>query len=151
MLIKRMRSEDWSRVREIRLRALRDTPDAFGSTAEREEQFTEADWRGRLESGATFLALAGERGLGMAVCSPYHDREGAAGLFGMWVAAETRGQGVGRQLIEAVLQHASAEGFERVLLDVGDANEAAIRLYASCGFEPTGRRGTLPEPRTHIL
>jgi len=54
----RLVGEDaWQRWRVIRLRALRESPAAFGSTYAREAGFTETDWRARLGGdGPTVLA-----------------------------------------------------------------------------------------------
>ena len=80
----------------------------------------------------------------------YEWEDGAAGLFGMWVAPSARGQGAGGALVDAVVAWARAEAFPRILLDVGDDNEPAIHLYASRGFVPTGVTTTLPAPRDHV-
>ncbi len=69
----------------------------------------------------------------------------------MWVAPQQRGRGLGGAIVDAVVAWARAEGHSRLLLGVGDDNAAAIALYASRGFEPTGVTSTLPPPREHIL
>lgn len=50
-------------------------------------------------------------------------------MDGIVVDARRRGMGVGTQLLQAVLQHAQAQGFSSLRLDVIDANPAARRLY----------------------
>ena len=143
---------DWQRVRDIRLRALEDSPDAFGSTLAREERWEPKVWKERLSNteAATFLLAHPNGGdVGIAVGAPYTDREGA-GLFSMWVAPEARGFRLGGQLIDAVIDWARAQGYQLLRLGVGDYNAAAIRLYERKGFEPSGRTGTLDPPREHI-
>lgn len=150
--IEKMELGDWKRVRTLRLRALQDTPDAFASTFEEEERFEPEAWRERLASAdaVTFFASIDGRDVGMATGAKYRGKENAAGLFGMWVAAESRRAGVGALLVEAVIDWARRGPYDRLLLDVSDGNEPAIALYARMGFEPTGVSGTLPPPREHV-
>ena len=148
--VEKANPDEWERVREIRIRALTDSPDAFGSTLEREERFEEIDWRNRLnqEGVATFIATLGKgQDIGLVTGAPYDE---VAGLFSMWVSPEARGTGVGKQLVEVVVDWAASEGFPRILLDVADHNVAAIALYKSIGFQRTGIVGTLPSPREQI-
>ncbi|MBX2802566.1 MAG: GNAT family N-acetyltransferase [Myxococcales bacterium] len=58
-----------------------------------------------------------------------------ARVAAMGIAAAFRGRGVGRALLRYGLAALDERGFERVLLEVIDGNEGAIRLYASEGFE----------------
>lgn len=143
---------DWERVRAIRLRALGDAPDAFGMTLAEELDRSEASWKARLDDPgiATFLATSGDRDVGLVVGGRWDDEPDAAGLFAMWVAPEARGTGVGGALVDAVVGWARDLGRRRLLLDVADGNEPAIRLYASRGFDPTGVVGSLPPPRQHV-
>lgn len=149
--VQRLGADDWERGREIRMRALADAPDAFGSTLAEEEALGVADWmrRVRRRDAATFVAVADGGGdVGLAVGAGYDDQ---AGLFAMWVAPGNRGEGVGGALVDAVIEWATGEGFEKLFLDVGDENREAIALYASRGFLPTGITGTLPPPREQVL
>ena len=142
--------DDWQRFKAIRLRALEEAPDAFGSTLERELAFTDEQWMERLKNPetATFVATATNgNDVGLAVGAPY---EGLAGLFAMWVAPKARTMGIGRALVNAVCEWAKAEGHDRVRLDIANENAAAIALYKSMGFHPNGITGTHPPPREHI-
>lgn len=160
--IERAHAHDWRRVRAIRLRALEDAPDAFGSTLEGALAMPDEEWQARAarETTGTFLAVDTsvrsddhdrDRDVGLVATMPYEGKEaGSAGLFSMWVAPGARRFGVGRALIAAVLEWARAAGFARVYLDVGDHNDGAIALYARMGFRATGLVGTLDPPRSHI-
>lgn len=156
--IQRATARDWRRWKTIRLRALEEAPDAFGSTLEAERGFDDSVWRERLgkRSSACLLATHAREDasveLGLVACMPYEGKAaGSAGIFSMWVAPEARRAGVGLALMRAAIDWARSEGFERIYLDVGDANPAAIALYESLGFVATGRTGTLDPPREHIL
>ncbi len=141
---------DWERCREIPLRALRDCPDAFGSTLEQELQFSDEDWKGRLQRTDTVTLVGRDevgRDVGLIVGAPYGED---AGLFSIWIAPEVRRQGIGSRLMDVVIAWARENEERRILLDVGDWNSPAIKLYESKGFQPTGVVGCLPAPREHI-
>ena len=142
---------DWERFRDVRLSALADTPNAFGSTLEAEEQLSNDQWMKRLErnDAVTFVAVDedGSDG-GLIVGAPYDDQ---AGLYAMWVASSARRRGVGAMLVGSVIEWSRSRGFNNLLLDVSDTNEAAIALYSRMGFQPTGKAGALPEPRQDVL
>jgi GNAT superfamily N-acetyltransferase len=134
--------DDWPRLREIRLRALADSPDAFGSTLERERGFGDDRWREWIRGwqGATNQLVAaadGERWIGIAVGSVPEGDE-VAHLYAMWVEPAARGRGTGRALVEAVVAWALGRGARAVELGVTEGNAAAEALYRGCGFEDTG-------------
>ena len=60
--IREIDADGWRAIRDIRLAALQDAPDAFASTYAREIAFVEADWLRRISSGGNFLAYAPELG-----------------------------------------------------------------------------------------
>ena len=148
---------DWQVVRQLRLAALADEPDAFGSTLDQEVERPEHAWREALQTptAATLVAsLVGEDGearpAGIVMVAPVFGAPEHAGIYGVWVAPSARGRGVGDALVGAAIEHARSAGYPRAVLDVGDHNTAAQALYARHGFEPTGRTGALPAPRTHV-
>jgi ribosomal protein S18 acetylase RimI-like enzyme len=68
----------------------------------------------------------------------YMSLRGPAGvLYDIVVDATLRGQGIGRQLLDAILRALAALGAPRVVLSTASRNEAAQRLFASVGFRQT--------------
>jgi hypothetical protein len=69
MEVRQARAADWETLRELRLRALADAPDAFASTLRKEAEFPEQVWRQRAEGAAgsvNFIACEDGAGIGMA-------------------------------------------------------------------------------------
>ena len=61
------------------------------------------------------------------------------GTLAIAVAADERGHGVGRRLMDDALAWAKRVGIEKVVLSVYPHNAAAIGLYRSFGFVEEGR------------
>lgn len=146
--LRRLRQDEWRRYRDLRLRALADSPDAFGSTWEKERQHPDEYWAGRLVADAAsawsnpLVAEEGDQlvGLVWGRIDPAHPE--TAHVFQMWVAAESRGKGVGKRLLAAVVAWAGEARARQLLLNVTVGDTAARRLYAGAGFQPDGE----PQP-----
>jgi GNAT superfamily N-acetyltransferase len=143
-------AEEGSRLRGIRLRALRDAPDAFSSTFEETAARPPDDWSRQLLELPTFVAVSNGLDVGMVRCVRHKSSMTTAHLISMWVAPEMRRQGVGAALVDAVIEWARSNGVSRLLLAVADRNRSAIALYARKGFAANGRVGAFPPPREHI-
>jgi RimJ/RimL family protein N-acetyltransferase len=126
-------------VRTLRLRALADAPDAFGSTYEREVAFAPDVWTARLatRTNAHFLGRADEP---VGIVSIVRDEPDGdpAWLVGMWVEPDARGSGVADELVATALEWAGNAHIGAVHLHVTDGNERAERLYLRHGFARTG-------------
>ena len=138
--IRRIEPVEWERLREIRLKALADAPDAFGTTYEDAADQSDAYWHGMLEWPA-WVAEEDDRWLGLVRVVP---EEGEAQLVSMWVEPEARNRGIGQVLIEKVVQWARAHEMPAVTLWVTEGNPAAAALYRKAGFVDTGDRQPLP-------
>ncbi len=141
--------DDWESYREVRLAALTESPEAFFSTLEREAELNEQVWRQRLASAPSFLAWRDGAPAGTVTALPGHvvsstDFPGAWHLVAMWVSPAARGLGVGRLLVQTVIDQAAAAGAPAVLLWVFDANERARVLYERMGFKATELTDTRP-------
>ncbi len=123
------------RWREIRLRALREAPHAFGITAAEASTWPDARWEAQILEVATFVAVADGRDVGVARGAA-HERSDTRELVGMWVDPEIRRRGVAARLIETVAAWARDSGAEHLVLDVVDTNAPAISLYERTGFVP---------------
>jgi ribosomal protein S18 acetylase RimI-like enzyme len=65
--------------------------------------------------------------------------------MGMAVAKEYRRQGIGRRLMESVIDKARRKRLEKIELSVYSTNQGAVALYLAAGFVVEGkkRRGRL--------
>jgi ribosomal protein S18 acetylase RimI-like enzyme len=147
MEVRRVRPDEWQALRDLRLRALAEDPDAFGNTYAEASQRTDAEWQAYADraDGAAFVATTSDGFAGMAMGGPAPGHPDSAGLYGMWVAPEARGQGIGGALIGAVEAWAREAGYESIGLGVTTTNAAAIRLYGAKGYVDMGDRMSLRE------
>ena len=65
---------------------------------------------------------------------------GEAHVLNICIAADYRGQGLGRHLLRRLLDIARWNGAERVFLEVRPSNPLAKTLYESVGFKDIGKR-----------
>jgi len=130
---------DAARFRDIRLEALQQNPEAFGSSFEWENGQSLAWFEERIAQSDIFGAfvdgdLVGTAGFRVQD-GPKRSHKGL--LWGMYVRPTARHSGLGRRLVEAVVSHAS-ERVELLQLTVVSENRTARQLYAGLGFVEYG-------------
>jgi putative acetyltransferase len=79
------------------------------------------------------------------------DYANAAEMKRLFVRKPFRRFGLGRLLVDAILDAARQAGYDRVLLDTLDDMEAARALYDDVGFEPIPPYYHNPIPGAHYL
>lgn len=144
VLVREATPHDWETLRDVRLAALREAPQAFASSYAREASFTEEQWRARIsDRSVTFFAFLPESSEPVGLAGVYVPDDDAD-LVSMWVRPSARGRAVGEALIGASVDWAKARDYDSVVLWVTESNAPARKLYERCGFTPTGERQPLP-------
>jgi ribosomal protein S18 acetylase RimI-like enzyme len=144
--IRPLTEADAKRWRDLRLRMLRENPEAFGSAYEDQaawpldrfaQRLREANTPDNLILGAfEGDALIGSVGMGREVGAKVRHK---AGIVSVYVAPEARGRSVARALFDDIIARArTLPGLEQLYLGVGADNIAARSLYLSLGFEVYG-------------
>ena len=87
--------------------------------------------------------LVAERGgtlIGWASLNPFNPRACYDHVvdFSVYVERAARGSGVGRRLLEALIERARALGYHKLVLAAFPFNAAGCALYARCGFRTVG-------------
>ncbi|MBK5920795.1 hypothetical protein CCR80_07075 [Rhodothalassium salexigens] len=137
----RLGADDVAVFRALRLAAMTRSPDAFNSTYGEELAKPDAWYAERLAADGVFAAGGRAQPQGMVGVRRYPTAKARhkAWIYGLFVAPEARGRGVGQALVQAALTHAAAEvDVELVLLTVVTGNAPAIALYERMGFEAYG-------------
>lgn len=147
MMIRPLTEADAQEYHELRLRALREHPDAFTSSFE-EDRIKPLAWaRTRLAHSpgapSDFVlgafpeaALVGILGLSV---EPREKVRHKGHVFGMYVAPEHVGRGLGRKLLAACIERARGiPGLEQLQLTVTESNARAKSFYEKAGFRAFG-------------
>jgi ribosomal protein S18 acetylase RimI-like enzyme len=142
--IRRLGPADAAAYRELRLRGLREHPDAFTSSPEEEaDKPLEATFAqlGADADAAVYGAhaagtLVGVVGVGRETRAKGRHK---ATVFGMYVAPEHARRGIGVALLRHAIDDARRRaGLRQLVLTVTHSNAAARTLYEKCGFRSFG-------------
>jgi ribosomal protein S18 acetylase RimI-like enzyme len=144
MRIRTLAPEDAASFLALRLRGLREQPQAFASSYEEEAPLPVAEIEQRLQpqpGGVVFGAF--DDNTLVAIVGLVREAQiklaHKAFVWGMYVSPESRRQGIGAALLRHALTHAASSfGVRQVNLGVNAKNTAALSLYRSLGFEVFG-------------
>lgn len=148
--VRRCRPEDWPALRAIRLEALKESPDAYGSTYHEVAAYPDERWRTMAAEGY-FLAERDAKVVGMASGGTNDRYPGTYWLYGMYVTPNERGADAAALLVAAVVERALALGAEQLYLQVTTALERASRFYAKMGFVDVGERQAMHRDARLVL
>lgn len=139
--------EDLSMFRDLRLESLKNEPYAFLATYEDEVQVAEEKWKERIENsikgenGVTIVAEAEGKIVGLVgVSYGRHPKiKHTAHIWGTYVEPEYRGRGIGKKLMEKIIELAKVNpNVKKIKIEVVPEQESALKLYEKVGFTPIG-------------
>lgn len=159
--IRRARADEGPAIRDIRVRCLTESPEAFAATLDETLGRPQDHWVARAEDGASgddaaiMVAAqpdgATDPGRWVGVVMGYRETEpevtgsgGVISLVSMWTDPAARGLGVGRSLVQALLDWATGTDAEMVELWVMQDNTGAQKLYKAMGFAMSSTPRTDP-------
>jgi GNAT superfamily N-acetyltransferase len=157
MIIRQIKPAEGEQLRAIRLQAVADSPTAFGSTLAETEALSTEDWDHRARGNATgdvaIMFVAEVQGAWIGLAGGMFDQDAhprTVILFSMWVNPAYRRKRIGRELVHRVMEWSRLRGADRIALWVTENNNAAINLYASCGFTTSDDRQPLPSNPSYL-
>lgn len=130
----------WSVLKELRIAALTESPDAFSPTADDARARDDAYWRSgaeRMSSEDARMFFARWETCWIGLVSATRDANDVGHIGAMWVHPEFRRYRVGARLLDRALEFLDRQ-CSVIELSVTEGNERAIALYQSRGFALTG-------------
>jgi phosphinothricin acetyltransferase len=136
-MIDQMRADDWEQVRSIYLEGIHGGDSTFETNAPSWETWNE----GHLQF-ARLVMRDGESVVGWAALSPVSKRlvyRGVAEVT-VYVTESARGKGIGRALLEALIDESEKNDIWTLQASIFPENVASVELHLRCGFREVGRR-----------
>lgn len=145
MELRQLVAEDASAYWELRLEALKTSPEAFGTSYEeamqRDNPIERVKGNLSVKGNYTFGAFDQSKLVGMVTLAQESNlkMKHRANIFAMYVSPIGRGQGTGKALMRlAIKQARESREIEKINLSVVTSNEAAKNLYHQLGFKVFG-------------
>jgi len=137
VIIDPMRASDWEQVRAIYLEGVRSGHSTFETEAPSWEKWDE----GHLQI-PRLVMRDGKTVLGWAALSPVSKRHVYRGVaeVTVYVSESVRGKGIGRTLLEALIDESEKNGIWMLQASIFPENAPSVQLHLRCGFREVGRR-----------
>jgi phosphinothricin acetyltransferase len=132
-----LEADDWEAVAEIYWDGIRDGLATFETAIPSWE-----DWSAVHPAGLRLVAEAGFAIAGWVAAAPVSTRRAYRGVVehSVYVAADWRRKGIGRLLLEGLIERTEAAGIWTIQTSVFPENRASLALHLRCGFREVGVR-----------
>lgn len=145
MEIKIIEKSDWFSYQKLRLTALKVAHESFGSTYEREIQFTKHQIIERISSNSNKFFMGVFDGKELVGMVSFHREVGQkdrhkGNIYGLFIHGDYQNKGLGKLLLSTLIDKVKKDypDLEQISLSVVSNNTSGIKLYSNLGFEKYG-------------
>jgi RimJ/RimL family protein N-acetyltransferase len=143
MEIIKLTPKDWKNLKDLRLEALKEESDAFGSSYEESAAHSDDEWKQKLANPKNPTILVCDEGQAIGMAGAYQEKgvnlKHIAYIWGVYLRKNYRGKGISLKLMEALLNEiAKNKEIEKINLNVNTSRLSAVKLYEKLGFEIVG-------------
>jgi phosphinothricin acetyltransferase len=138
--IQEMAASDWEQVRSIYLEGLREGNSTFETEAPSWDAWDESH-----HTTPRLVMRAGDRVVGWAAFSPVSKRRVYSGVaeVTIYVTQSARAKGIGRALLEALIEESERAGIWTLQASIFPENVASVELHLKCEFREVGKRESI--------
>lgn len=136
-VVNEMTAEDWDQVASIYREGIATSDATFETNVPEYEA-----WDNTHHQHCRLVARAGDKVIGWAALSPVSPRCVYSGVaeLSIYVARSARGRGVGKALLNAIIDESESIGIWTLQAGIFPENDASLALVRACGFRQVGRR-----------
>jgi ribosomal protein S18 acetylase RimI-like enzyme len=143
MEIYKLNASEWREYKELRLEAFREDIEAFGQSYGEALELLDEEWQDEFENPKSFILVAREDDKILGMTAAYQEEgekmKHIAYIWGVYVKKENRGKGIGKLLMESLLEEIEKnKEIEKIDLNVNTSQLSAVRLYEKLGFKIVG-------------
>ena len=132
-----MKPSDWEAVKEISEEGI-----ATGNATFQQSAPTWEEWNNSHLQHSRIVAKEDNNILGWAALTPVSGRCVYAGVaeVSVYVTDKARGKGLGKQLLQKLIEESEANGIWTLQAGIFPENRASIKIHEACGFRILGTR-----------
>ena len=141
--IRKLKVSDWGLYKAIRIDALLDSPEAFGSSYEIESAYDDHKWQDILGASSIFVAFQDKIPACLVGSFSKTETPTECYLFSLWVNPTYRNQKIGKKLIEYLISWSKSQDATKIVAGYSDENIDSFGFYSKLGFVRTGEKKPL--------
>lgn len=141
IIVSQLGKDEWERLKDIRIRALIENPEAFGADLHEIQSWSKEDWLKDYNKEDYLVATINGKDVGMLYIEVLNGDHGATcWIGGCWTDPMYRGKGVMRAIFNYIDKHAVSRNWTRQGLGVWTDNYNAIKAYELLRFNFAGEK-----------